>query len=57
MDNINSNTIFLTGIVITHTNFHLMEEVFRHSKLEMKDKTAMLILYNNNVLLHYESVV
>jgi hypothetical protein len=34
-----------------------MEEVFRHSKLEMKDKTAMLILYNNNVLLHYESVV
>jgi hypothetical protein len=29
-----------------------MEEVFKHSKPEMKDKTAMLILHNNDVLLH-----
>jgi hypothetical protein len=48
----NSNTISLTGIIITHTNFHLMEEVSRHNKLKMKGKTVILILHNSDVLLH-----
>jgi hypothetical protein len=52
MDNNNNITTSLTGIVITPKIFHLIEEVFRHNKPEMKVKTGMLMLHNNDVLLH-----